>query len=497
MKKMTSYIVKVIEQKWWVVLVIAMLLTFVLCLLMGKGQDIWFDESYSIILAKQPLATLIGLTGVDAHPPLYYILLKVWGSVFGWSELALRSLSALFAALTVGVMGLLVRLLFGTRSMLCTLPLLVLAPFWLRYGYEIRMYSLAGLIAVSASFVLIKAIQAKSNLWLWALYGMLVAAGMYTLYMTVVIWLAHVIWLAVYHRKNFFKQPWVWSYCLAILFFIPYMSTFFYQLTHSALPGIGREFNITQIGGVLSMLLAYIPEWKLGNIETIGILLIIGLSVYILDRVRTKMNNQARRALSFVMCLSLLPFVIFIMLDMAQGQPFFIPRYFAHISLFLYTLIGVTAALGWKYGYSRAANLLFVTALALVSWGTVQLAQVGNYNYERLYWPHPTSIYKLVDCKKSMIIADDPYVYMELLNYFGDCDLRFYSSSPVQFEGGYAWLHNSPQRIASLSDITAKNVVHIYWSEVANPLQFDSRFRLLSSETYQKHVINTYEFIAE
>lgn len=497
MKKRTSYILSIVEQKWLFVLVIMMLCTFVLSLFMGKGQDIWFDESYSIILAKQSFSSLFALTGVDAHPPLYYLLLKLWGDTFGWSELALRSLSALFAALTVGVAGLLVRSLFGVRALLWTVPLLVLAPFWLRYGYEIRMYSLAGFIAVSASLVLIKAVRAQTNKSLWVLYAVLVAAGMYTLYMTVIIWLAHFVWLTVHYRKRLLRQPWFLSFCLAVLLFLPYVPTFFYQFTHSALPGIGRDFNITQIGGVFSMLFVYTPEWKLGNIETIGILLVFGLSIYLFDRIRQKLNHTDRRSFYFVLSLSLLPFIIFLVLDLVQSQPFFIPRYFAHISLFVYLLIGVIVALGMRYGYRRAATLLFATILALLSWGTLQLAQIGNYNYERLYWPHPTSIYRMVDCKKSMIVADDPYVYMELLNYFSDCDLRFYNSSPIAFEGGYAWLHDSPQRIASLSDIKAKNVVHIYWSEVTNPLQFDERFRLLSSETYQKHVINTYELISE
>ena len=101
MKRVINYILALVTRRWVVVVWIAILASFVLVLYMGKGQDIWFDESYSIVLAKQPLPELLQLTGVDAHPPLFYLLLKAWGSVFGWSELALRSLSALVAAATV------------------------------------------------------------------------------------------------------------------------------------------------------------------------------------------------------------------------------------------------------------------------------------------------------------------------------------------------------------------------------------------------------------
>lgn len=496
MKKIFLFVVKVLEQKWWAVMTIAMALTFVLALYLGKGQDIWFDESYSIIVAKHPINELLGLTSVDAHPPLYYLMLKLWASVFGWSELALRSLSAIFAALTVGAIALLVRYLFGLRSMLVTLPFLIIAPFWLRYGYEIRMYSLAGFIVALASLILVKATKSK-NKWWWVLYASLVAVGMYTLYMTVIIWLAHFAWLVIYHRKRLFNQPWLWSFVGAVILFLPYVSTFLYQASHSALPGIGREYNMTQIGGVLSMLFAYTPEWQLGNIETIAILSVMILLIYIIDRVRGQTSVASRKSFGFMLCLALLPFVLFLVLDLIQRQAFFIPRYFAHIALFVYALVGVCVALGWKYGYKKAALSLASISLILVSWGTIQLAQFGNYNFERLYWPHPSEIRKMVDCKKSMIIADDPYVYMELMNYFQDCDLRFYSSTPLKYEGGYAWLHDSNKRASGLTDLTSKNIVHIYWSEVTNPLQFDNRYRLLSSETYQKHIINTYELTSE
>ena len=79
------------------ILVMAMASTFALALSLGLKQSVWFDESYSIMLAKSSIPDLFRLTGVDAHPPFYYLLLKSWTSIFGYSELALRSLSALLA----------------------------------------------------------------------------------------------------------------------------------------------------------------------------------------------------------------------------------------------------------------------------------------------------------------------------------------------------------------------------------------------------------------
>jgi uncharacterized membrane protein len=146
MTKRLRYVYELLAKRWGFVVGVAMLLTFVLVLYLGKNQSVWFDESYSILLAKRPVGELLALTNVDAHPPLSYLLLKVWGELFGWTELALRSLSALLAVMAVGASALLVRRLYSPRVALAVLPFLVLAPFWLRYGYEIRMYALAGWI---------------------------------------------------------------------------------------------------------------------------------------------------------------------------------------------------------------------------------------------------------------------------------------------------------------------------------------------------------------
>jgi len=239
MKNLRHTFVLTIVKTWWLWLILAMVITYLLIMVVAIGQSVWFDEGYSILLAKRPVGELIALTGVDAHPPFYYLLLKGWAGIFGWSEFALRSLSAVAASFTVGVIFLLVRRLFTVRTALVALPFLVFAPFALRYGYEIRMYALAGLIGALASLVLVKAVAGRGKK-LWIIYAALVALGMFTLYMTAAIWVAHVVWLFFTNKRDksqaFFKQKWVLSYIGAVILFAAYIPTLIYQLTHSALP---------------------------------------------------------------------------------------------------------------------------------------------------------------------------------------------------------------------------------------------------------------------
>lgn len=496
MNKAVRYMLKVIVQKWWVCAILGVLATLLIVLFMGRGQDVWFDESYSIVLAQQPFDKLLNLTAVDAHPPLYYVLLKVWGELFGWSELALRGLSALLAALTVGVVIVLIRKLFTPRVALASLPFIVLAPFWIRYGYEIRMYALAGLIAALATLVLVSAIR-KNNGRLWILYTVLVAAGMYTLYMTVVIWLAHAVWLFIYHRKNFWRQRWVQAMGLAVLLFLPYLGTFADQFIHSALPGIGKVLNITQLGGVASMLFTYTPEWNMGKWSALGLIAVIALTIYLVDRTRRKMSPSIRRSFVLILCLALVPLLFYIFMGLVMMQPFFIPRYMAHVSLFIYAFIGVVAALGWRYGYRSAAGALFALTLALVVWGNVQLFSQGNFNFERMYKPEATKLRQMVDCQKSTVLAGDPYMFMDMQYYFAGCKMYFYSRYPLEYHGGYAWLSDGSRQIKSSDDVAFQHFVHIYWQDAQDVFKPDSRYRLISSEILGKQVVNTYELISE
>ena len=84
----------------------------------------------------------------EGHPPLYFILLKVWSYVFGSSEIALRSFS-----LCCGLFVFLVLFnLFRQRSKRKHTPWLVLAmllfnPFLFYFFTEARMYALALFLA--------------------------------------------------------------------------------------------------------------------------------------------------------------------------------------------------------------------------------------------------------------------------------------------------------------------------------------------------------------
>ncbi|MBC7868832.1 glycosyltransferase family 39 protein [Candidatus Saccharibacteria bacterium] len=491
----TNNVLNFIEGNWWAWVILAVVVTYVVIMLLARGQSIWFDEGYSIMIAQKPIDQLLALTAVDAHPPFYYLLLKAWAGVFGWSEFALRSLSAGAAAITVGVALLLIRRLFTTRVALVVLPFLIVSPFFLRYGYEIRMYAVVGLIGVLATWVLVRAVESGRTRW-WVGYAVLVALGMYTLYMSVVIWLAHFVWLTVrtfQHKQSLIQQKWFIAYIGAVALFVPYLPIFADQTFNSALPGIGGPLTIEKLSGILGLMISYTPSWQIGGVLSLGLLTVIGLGIYLAVFVWKQSAAGQRQNLQLMFYCVGVPLVFYILVSLLP-RPFFIDRYMAHVAVFIYALLGIILALGWRHGKRIIATLFGGLVIILLSFGVLRLQDTGNFNFERMQLPMTTELRQSISCTdNTVIVADDPYTYIDSHYYFAECDLRFYSKQPVANRGGYALLGDSSARLASSNGLAASSLIHLRWDSKPALFQPDGRYSLVQSLTYDNQVVDRYE----
>ncbi|HXE73950.1 MAG TPA: glycosyltransferase family 39 protein, partial [Candidatus Nitrosotenuis sp.] len=124
--------------------------------------SLWADEGYTWFVATLPLGgasqpTLMGLVcGHDAHPPLYYLILKGWLALT-WRgqgpppEWLLRLPSWAFSVLTLYLAWRLAEGLLPPARARAVLALLAVmqAPVWT--AQEVRMYPLLSLLVVAAA----------------------------------------------------------------------------------------------------------------------------------------------------------------------------------------------------------------------------------------------------------------------------------------------------------------------------------------------------------
>ncbi len=124
------------------------------------AQSLWYDEGFSVYLATMPLREATLWTARDLAPPLYYYLLHFWQVVFGTSEAAVRSLSALVGTLTIPFMYLVGKMLFGRLAGFLAAVLVAASPLYIWYSQETRTYALLTFLGLVAAWFLLKVLSA-------------------------------------------------------------------------------------------------------------------------------------------------------------------------------------------------------------------------------------------------------------------------------------------------------------------------------------------------
>lgn len=115
--------------------------------LVSLNQSLWLDEATSALVAKMSVGDIFShfLPG-DFHPPLYYLVLKYWTTIFGYSEISLRMPSVIFGIATIYVIYLVAKKLFNQKTAFVASSLVATSGLAVYYSQEARMYDLATLL---------------------------------------------------------------------------------------------------------------------------------------------------------------------------------------------------------------------------------------------------------------------------------------------------------------------------------------------------------------
>ena len=145
--------------------------------------------------------------GGGVNPPLYFILAWVWQKVFGNSEIALRSLSALLGTATMPVVYAAARELASRRAGLLAAALAATSPLLIWYSQEVRPIRFSSSSRRSRSCSSSTALTGRSldGLWAWALASGLALATHYFAFTLIV---PEAIWLLLRARAPESRSCW-------------------------------------------------------------------------------------------------------------------------------------------------------------------------------------------------------------------------------------------------------------------------------------------------
>lgn len=158
------------------------------------------------------------------HPPLYFMLARLWAQVFGYSAAATRSFSAVISLVAFPLIYWLCRELFELPlTGWVAIALLSISPLHVLYAQEARGYSLWTVTILLSSAALLRAMRLNKNIN-WALYTLTLVLGLYTNLLTALVAIAHGIYVFMLNKFRLSQAfiPYLISSISAFLAFFPW-----------------------------------------------------------------------------------------------------------------------------------------------------------------------------------------------------------------------------------------------------------------------------------
>ncbi len=169
--------------------------------LINLNQSLWLDEGTTAKVTHLSfLQILLNFSPTDFHPPLYYFFMKIWTSVFGASEIALRFPSILFSLIAGYVVYLIGKKLQNKQAGTWAAAFFLFNPLIMYYSQEARMYLMATCILMLAFYFYLFLLDKKTSVTHIVLCNVCIALSFATFYGSVFFISAFYIYLLLSRR---------------------------------------------------------------------------------------------------------------------------------------------------------------------------------------------------------------------------------------------------------------------------------------------------------
>jgi len=186
----------------------------------------WTDELYSVAQGGNPMHPFMSTFADTGNPPFYFILLRFWFVIFGWSEESGTMLSVLLGTFSILTVYFMVKPFLGRKAALCAALFVAFSGFSIGYSQEMRAYILLMALAPLISLILFNFIKKPSlkNLLLYILVSiMIVNTHIYGILYVMANFFFYIV-LALYQRQWRWKTALFFSAgnVVIALSFLPY-----------------------------------------------------------------------------------------------------------------------------------------------------------------------------------------------------------------------------------------------------------------------------------
>jgi uncharacterized membrane protein len=365
-----------------------------------EAQELWLDETYTSFVISLPLPEMINYILHDVHPPIYFLLLKSWASIFGYTPYSLRIFSLVLSCLVPIISYFTAKAIFKDRwnVLLCFLLVLFSTELF-DYSVEVRPYMLA-LVFLSVFFYsYVKILQKPKTLKMHILFSVSGACAFYSHYFSLFVLIPFFIHLCVY---TFIEKLPIKKVAISVVFFsvltVPWLPFLFQQweLRNSvtiSMESASRDPNTLSYGFsrsenslsyYISRTKGYLQNAAFGTFEAGGDNLILrwvmrSLKLFFIIFIILALVRGDR----FAILLLLLVLTYITCLFLAR-KTLFVPRYFLFLSLFIPFFIGIAIhqikSRSLIRYFSLAVGFLIVFSFGLRDIKATNMAYCKQYN---------------------------------------------------------------------------------------------------------------------
>ncbi|MEM4782152.1 MAG: glycosyltransferase family 39 protein, partial [Halalkalicoccus sp.] len=440
-------------------------------------------EGYSVLAdTTRSLPEIVLLPLDKLHLPLYYLILRFWTALFGFSEASLRAPSALFGIASIVAIYLVATRLYDQQVGVLSAALLALSSYHVYYSQEARMYSLFVLLAILSYYWLLRLPEERPRR---AAAGYLGTTALlaYTHPFSLFVVLAQncYVFLALpFGRHETLTVPlrrWIPLQTALGVLIAPWLAL---ALASSTDDSVGQWIEEPVLSDVLGVLVTYLgwgaterellvggellADVRLALLWLVLALALVALSNRALVRsrarryvpaLRRRHDGAAHRALLLV-CWVGAPIVVPALLSSVLN-PMLVPRYTipAAAGLFVLLASGIRAL--------RYAHLNVLVALVLV--GLLVFPFVGYYAVDhRPQWGPATDYVEAnADADDLVLVHEGPHSRYPFFHYFDREDVRAvavpnFDSHPqlqaaVEGEETIWFVHRPPDRTHVIAEL--------------------------------------------
>lgn len=253
---------------------------------------IGYDDYYTLGIIRLPLMDMISATAVNVHPPLYYIILKVFSKIFNPLDnqslvLLGKIVSLIPIALILAVSFTKIKKEFGLLAAGLFSFLIVSSFNVMVYSTVIRMYSW-GLFFITIQLIyLYDIIHRKDTKIAWIVFTIASICSTYTHYFSaiasIIIYLVLFAYLLHSNRKELKK--WIVSTIVSLVAYLPWMGILLSQVST-----VSDHYWIKPIG--FDTVISYIDFIFSPSVGIIGRILEIFLIVLLIALVYLSLKNK-------------------------------------------------------------------------------------------------------------------------------------------------------------------------------------------------------------